>query len=258
MNKLSVVIISFNEELNIGRCIESVSSIEDEILVVDSFSTDKTKEICLSKGVRFEEHPFGGYIEQKNYAVSLALYDHILSLDADEALSENLNQAILRAKKNFDFDCYYLNRLNNYCGQWMRHGNWYPDRKIRLWNRQKGEWGGRRVHEHIDMQPDSTKGRLNGDILHYSYISIEGNIEQFNNFTTISAQALFAENRKISAFGVFGKGFAAFFKSFFIKLGFLDGYYGVALCVIISFSTFVKYMKLREMNKNVKREEALK
>jgi hypothetical protein len=145
-----------------------------------------------------------------------------------------------------------MNRMTNYCGAWMKHGNFYPDRKLRLWDRRKGDWGGRNPHDHVNMQPNSKVGHLKGDILHYSIITLEGNITQFNKFTTIAAQELFSENRKISAIGVFGKGFAAFFKSFFLKMGFLDGYYGVSLCVIISFATFMKYMKLRELNKDSK------
>lgn len=252
MDKLSVVIITYNEELNIGRCIESVRKVADEILVVDSFSTDRTKEICHGLGTQFFEHPFEGYIQQKNYAMSLAKFDHVLSLDADEALSESLSNSIYKAKGRFELDGYYMNRMNNYCGKWVQHGDWYPDRKLRLWDRNKGEWGGRNPHDHFIMQPDTKTGHLKGYILHYSYISIESHIGQFNKFTSISANELFSENRKISACGVFAKGFANFFKGFFLKLGFLDGYYGVALCFINAFATFMKYIKLRELNKNAR------
>lgn len=249
MEKLSVVIITYNEESAIERCILSVRKVADEILVVDSFSTDRTREICLRLGVRFYEHPFEGYIQQKNYAKSLASFDHVLSLDADEALSETLCNSIVKMKQKFEYDGYFMNRMNNYCGIWIRHGNWYPDRKLRLWNRQKGEWGGRNPHDHVNMGEGAKIGFLKGDLLHYSYISIEAHIDQFNHFTTTSAHELFSENKKISRFGVFGKGFATFFKGFFLKLGFLDGYYGIALCIINSFATFMKYMKLRELNR---------
>lgn len=249
MNKLSVVIITRNEEKNIARCLESVKEIADEIVVVDSFSTDRTKEICLQFGIKFEEHAFEGYIEQKNYAVSLSSNDYIFSIDADEAIDEKLKLAILKAKQGFAADGYLMNRLNFYGGRWIRHGSWYPDRKLRLYNRTRGQWEGKHVHEKIILDADARVTRLEGDILHYSYITMEGHIAQFNHFTTLSAQELFAENKKISAFGVFGKGFATFFKGFFMKLGFLDGYYGIALCFINSFATFMKYMKLRELNK---------
>jgi glycosyltransferase involved in cell wall biosynthesis len=252
MEKLSVVIITYNEEAAIERCISSVKKVADEILVVDSNSTDQTKAICLRLGVRFYEHPFEGYIQQKNYSKSLASFDYVLCLDADEALSETLSNSIKKAKLKFDHDGYFMNRMNNYCGVWIRHGNWYPDRKLRLWNRKKGEWGGRNPHDHVNMGADTKVGYLKGDLLHYSYVSIEAHINQFNRFTTTSAHELFSENRKISKAGVLGKGFATFFKGFFLKLGFLDGYYGVALCIINSFATFMKYMKLRELNKTAR------
>ena len=248
MEKLSVVIITYNEEAAIERCILSVKKVADEVLVVDSFSTDRTKEICMRLGVKFYVHPFEGYIQQKNYAISLASFDNVLSLDADEALSETLCNSIIKAKQSFDHDGYVMNRMNNYCGVWIRHGEWYPDRKLRLWNRRKGEWGGRNPHDHVNMEQGARIVHLKGDLLHYSYISIEAHIDQFNHFTTISANGLFSENRKIGKAGVFGKGLASFFKGFFLKLGFLDGYYGIALCIINSFATFMKYMKLRELN----------
>jgi len=249
MNKLSIVIITLNEEENIARCLESVKEIADEIVVVDSFSTDKTREICLQYNVRFEEHAFEGYIKQKNYAVSLCSNDYIFSIDADEAIDEKLKQAILKEKQQFSADGYLMNRLNFYGGRWIRHGNWYPDRKLRLYNRTRGMWEGMHVHEKIILDKEARIKHLKGDILHYSYLSLEAHIAQFNHFTTLSAQELFAENKKISAFGVLAKGFATFFKGFFLKLGFLDGYYGIALCIINSFGTYMKYMKLREMNK---------
>ena len=249
MEKLSVVIITYNEESAIERCISSVTKVADEILVVDSFSTDRTREICLRLGVKFYEHPFEGYIQQKNYAKSLADFDYVLSLDADEALSETLCNSIIKVKQKFDFDGYYMNRMNNYCGIWIKHGDWYPDRKLRLWNQKKGEWGGRNPHDHVNMEPGARIAHLKGDLLHYSYVSLEAHIDQFNRFTTTSAVGLFSEGKKISAIGVLIKGSASFFKGFFLKLGFLDGFYGVALCIINSFATFMKYMKLRELNK---------
>lgn len=249
MNKLSVVIITLNEEENIARCLDSVKEIADEIIVVDSFSTDRTKEICLGYGVIFEEHTFEGYIEQKNYAVSLSSNDYIFSIDADEAIDDKLKNSILQEKQNFSADAYLMNRLNFYGGRWLKHGSWYPDRKIRLYNRTRGKWEGKKVHEKVILDSKAHLGRLNGDMLHYSYLTLEEHIAQFNHFTTLSAHEMFEENRKISAVGVFAKGFATFFKGFFLKLGFLDGYYGTALCFINSFATFMKYMKLRELNK---------
>ena len=140
MIQLSAVIITFNEERNIGRCIDSLQGIADDIVVVDSFSSDKTKEICLSKNVRFVEHAFDGHIEQKNWAITQAKHPHILSLDADEALDEVLKKSILEVKQNFTQDAYQMNRITNYCGQWIKHCGWYPDTKLRLWDSSKGYW----------------------------------------------------------------------------------------------------------------------
>src|ERR1035437_3751774 len=132
MIQLSVVIITYNEEYNIARCLESVKTIADDIVVIDSFSTDKTKEICESAGVRFVQHKFEGHIEQKNWAITQAKFPHILSLDADEALDGTLIKSILEVKNNWKYDGYYMNRLTNYCGKWIYHCGWYPDRKLRL------------------------------------------------------------------------------------------------------------------------------
>src|SRR5581483_72135 len=124
MSKLSVVIITFNEEKNIGRCLDSVAGIADEVVVVDSFSTDKTEEICKSKGAKFVQHTFPGHIEQKNWALTQTTYPHCLSLDADEALDETLKKSISEVKEKGDCDGYEMNRLTNYCGSWIHHCGW--------------------------------------------------------------------------------------------------------------------------------------
>jgi glycosyltransferase involved in cell wall biosynthesis len=168
MNKLSVVFITFNEEKNIERSLVSVREIADEIVVVDSFSTDATKEICVNYGVRFIEHEFRGYVEQKNFAASQATYDLVLSLDADEVPDAKLIESISSVKSNWQFDGYFMNRLNNYCGTWIRHGTWYPNRKLRLWNRKKGKWAGFNPHDRFELVDGSSTGYLKGDLLHYS------------------------------------------------------------------------------------------
>ena len=134
MTKLSVVIITFNEEKNIARCLDSIESIADDIIVVDSFSTDQTKQICSQFNVRFIQHEFEGHIEQKNWALQQAKYPHVLSLDADEALTEPLQTLVRSIKENWTADGYTMNRLTNYCGQWIKHCGWYPDRKLRQVN----------------------------------------------------------------------------------------------------------------------------
>ena len=135
MIKLSCAIITLNEERNVARCIESLAGIADEIVVIDSGSTDATEAICRSYGVKFIQHDFEGYVEQKNFAVSQCAFEYILSLDADELLSEELKESISEIKNNWDKDGYSFNRLTNYCGKWIRHCGWYPDRKLRLFKK---------------------------------------------------------------------------------------------------------------------------
>jgi glycosyltransferase involved in cell wall biosynthesis len=249
MNKLSVVIITYNEEKNIERCLLSVKDIADEIVVVDSLSTDSTKTICQKYAVRFIEQPFLGYTEQKNFAAQLANFDLVLSLDADEALDETLARSIAGVKINWVKDGYFMNRVTNYCGKWIRHGAWYPDKKLRLWNRTKGAWEGVNIHEHYQMKPDSKTGFLKGDILHYSYESIEAHVAQFNTFTSLSAIEMNEAGIKSSIFKIYLSPSVNFIKGFFLRLGFLDGYYGTMICFFNAFATYTKYLKLRQLNK---------
>lgn len=247
MIKLSVVIITYNEEKNIGRCLKSVQNIADEIVVVDSFSTDKTEAICREAGARFIQHPFAGHIEQKNYAISQASWSHILSLDADEALTEKLEQQILQIKANWQYDGYYINRLTNYCGHWVRYCGWYPDRKLRLWDSRKGEWGGVNPHDKFIMQKGATIGHINADLLHYSFYTIEQHVRQVNLFSGIAARALFDKRKKVTVAYILISPVAKFFRDFFLKRGFMDGYYGLVICVVSSYAKFLKYAKLRSM-----------
>jgi glycosyltransferase involved in cell wall biosynthesis len=244
--KLSVVIITYNEEKNMVRCIESVGKVADEIVVVDSFSTDKTKEICLSYGVKFIEHAFEGYVQQKNYANSQATYPHILSVDADEVLTDELIKSILAIKQNWEFDGYYLNRITNYCGKWIKHGGWYPDKLLRLWYAPKGQWMGINLHEHFEMKEGCRTSILKGDLRHYSYYSIEQHIAQVNKFTEIAAKTDFESGRRISRCKLIFYPIWKFKRDYIFRLGFLDGYYGFVIAVISAFAAFAKYAKIRE------------
>ena len=252
MPQLSVVIITFNEEKNIGRCLDSVKDIADDIVVVDSFSKDKTKEICLAKGARFIEHVFDGHIEQKNRAITQAKYPHVLSLDADEAIDEKLKKSILKIKNNWTKDGYYMNRLTNYCGKWIEHCGWYPDKKLRLWDSRKGCWTGINPHDKYEMKNgDVNIGHIKGDILHYSYYTINDHIKQTDYFTTIGAKALFSEGKKATFVKMYVSPVAKFMSAYFLKLGILDGYYGFVVCKISAKSTFLKYKKLKELYDNI-------
>ena len=245
MASISVVIITFNEEKNIRRCLESVRKLADEIVVVDSLSTDKTKNICGEFGVRFIEQAFLGYIEQKNFALDQASHDMVLSLDADEAVDEKLEAAILRVKQDgFLADGYIMNRCTNYCGKWIRHGAWYPDRKLRLFDRRKGRWGGINPHDKVEMNAGSRTTRLAGDILHYTYFTFSEHIAQLNKFTSIQAEAMYKRGKRASVIKLLVNPAFAFISGYIIKGGFLDGVDGLMIARTVSYQTFAKYAKL--------------
>lgn len=248
-NKLSAVIITFNEEKNIETCLNSLLGVADEILVVDSFSTDKTKEICQSKNVRFIENAFEGHIQQKNFAMEQASYKYVLSLDADEALDDTLKHSILKEKANFTSDAYHFNRLTSYCGKWIKHCGWYPDKKLRIWDKTKGEWGGENPHDKVMMQVNTTSEHLKGDLLHYSYHDINEHIKQIQFFTSIGAKVAVEKGKKSNLILVIAKPFFRFIRDYFIKGGFLDGYYGFVICANSAYANFLKYLKIHEINR---------
>ena len=252
MEKLSVVIITYNEEKNIGRCIDSVKSIADEILILDSNSTDQTAPIAESKGAMVRKESFRGHIQMKNRAVELASNNYILSLDADEALDLQLTEAIRKVKLNFTDKAYRMNRCTNYCGQFIRHGSWYPDRKIRLFDRRIAQWGGINPHDKIVVQENTNVEQLHGDILHYSYYTIAEHVAQNNKFSTISAESLFAQGKKTSLLKIIVNPVWAFLQSYFMRAGFLDGLFGFIIAIQISHLTFLKHVKLYLLLKSVK------
>jgi len=243
---LSVVIIAYNEEKNIKRCLESVKAIADEITVVDSGSSDKTVEICEGYGANVYTQTFLGHVEQKNFAITKAKYPHILSLDADEALDEKLIQSIKEIKENWIIDGYSMNRLTNYCGKWIRHSGWYPDRKMRLWDSRKGKWQGINPHDEYVLVKGSSSQHIKGDILHYSYDSIKDHIDQVNYFTDILSKATLLKGKKSNILKILFRPVFKFFRDYIFKLGFLDGYYGFIICIISSHATFLKYVKMKQ------------
>jgi glycosyltransferase involved in cell wall biosynthesis len=200
MGKISVAIITFNEEKNIARCLESIIQVADEIIVVDSYSTDNTQEICLRYNAQFTQHPFEGHVQQKNYAISQCSHDYILSLDADEALDETLQKEIKKIKNQFIADGYKFNRLTNYAGFWVRHCGWYPDTKVRLFKKDKAKWGGDNPHDILIFDNNSKINKISGDLLHYSYDSISDHINQTNKFTSIAAKASFEKGVRSNMF----------------------------------------------------------
>lgn len=251
MIKLSGVIITFNEEKNIEACLKSLVNVVDEIVVVDSFSTDRTKDICAKYNVTFIEQVFLGYIEQKNFALKKAKYNHVVSLDGDEALSEELQKSIINIKSNWKFDGYFCNRFNNFCGQWIKHSDWYPNKKLRVFDRRKAEWQGINPHDNVILLDKKAKsGFLKGDILHWTYQTYT----EFNNkteyFSTIAARAYFDKGKTSNFFKITFNPTWAFFKAYFLRLGFLDGINGFVICAQTANITFLKYSKLWELQKN--------
>ncbi len=248
--KLSAVIITFNEERNLQRCLDSLKGVADEIVVVDSFSTDATRHIAEAAGARFIEHPFEGHIQQKNVALSLATHEWILSLDADEALDETLRSSILEVKSSGEAYGYSMNRLTNYCGHWVKHCGWYPDVKVRLIQAGRGAWTGVNPHDRLDLTGDEKPEHLSGDILHYSYYTLDDHRKQIEYFGDIAARELFQRKQHISWFMVYLKVGAQFIKSYILKLGALDGFTGWTISRMSAYATWRKYTKLKNLYKH--------
>lgn len=247
MTPISAVIITFNEEKNIGRCLASIQGIVDEIIIIDSFSTDNTKEICLKYNVRFIEQTWLGYSESKNYGNSLALNPWILSLDADEELSAKLRESILEKKYEGFIGNYSFNRLTNYCGKWIKYGGWYPDSKIRIFNRDTTKWIGK-IHETLKFNDSSSTTHLLGDCLHYSYYTVREHLNQTVKFSTTTAKMLHENGKKSNLIKRYISPSFKFIKDYFIKLGFLHGRTGFIICIISAYATYLKYKTLNELN----------
>jgi glycosyltransferase involved in cell wall biosynthesis len=245
--KLSAVIITFNEERNLQRCIDSLKGVADEIIVIDSYSTDGTQKIAETFGARFIQHAFEGHIQQKNVALTHASFEWILSLDADEALDETLRQSILTVKDSGNSDGYSMNRLTNYCGHWVKHCGWYPDTKVRLVRNGKARWTGINPHDRLELTEDAKPQHLRGDILHYSYYTLDDHRKQIEYFGNIAARELFDRKKKITWLMVFAKVIAQFVKSYILKLGILDGSAGWTISRMSAYATWRKYSKLKNL-----------
>jgi len=255
--KISAAIITYNEEKYIQGCIDSLKGLVDEIVIVDSFSTDKTEEICRRNDVKFVQHVFDGHIQQKNRALDLTSFNYVLSLDADEVLSPELQHSVLAIKKAWNADAYHFNRLNNYCGRWMRHCGWYPDKKLRLWDKRKGRWGGYNPHDVVVMDKDASVKWIKGDILHYTCDTISDHVLKANKYSDIAAKDKYERGVKSSVMKIFYKTMWRFIHSYFFRLGFLDGFYGFIACNISAFCTFLKYVKLRQLHLDHKESKIL-
>jgi glycosyltransferase involved in cell wall biosynthesis len=246
--KISATIITYNEERNIARAMESLRCC-DEIVVVDSGSSDRTCALAEKLGAKVIDSPWPGYAKQKNLAAEKAANDWILSLDADEALSEDLEAELWHIKKNGpEFDAYTMPRIAQYLGKWIRHGGWYPDRKVRLYHREKATWVGEFVHESV--QTSGSVGRLEGQILHYTCQSLTEHMKTMDRYTTLAAEQIIYQKRKISLLRLIVDPPWTFIRSYFLKAGFLDGLEGLAIAYMAAFYNFLKYAKVRFMSRD--------
>ena len=244
--KISATIITFNEERNLSRVIESLRCC-DEILVLDSGSNDRTVEIAGNLGARVEEASWHGYAAQKNIAAELASHDWILSLDADESVSEALEAEIWHIKKvGPEFDGYTVPRLAQYLGRWILHGGWYPDRKIRLFDRRKAKWVGDFVHESV--QVEGSVGHLKSNLLHFTCSSLSEHLKTMDSYTTLVAQEIAARDTRVGLSRLLFDPPWTFFRTYLLRLGFLDGMEGLSIAYMAALYNFVKYAKARHMS----------
>jgi glycosyltransferase involved in cell wall biosynthesis len=244
--KISATIITYNEERNLPRAIESLRCC-DEILVVDSGSTDRTVAIAERFGARVTEANWRGYAGQKNYASDQATHDWVLSIDADEALSEDLEAEIWQLKKNGPtYDAYTLPRLAQYLGKWILYSGWYPDRKIRLFDRRKACWVGDYVHESVKVT--GTVGALKGNLLHYTCGSLTEHLKTMDRYTTLAAEELAARKKPIGLRQLLLDPIWTFFKTYILQRGFLDGLEGLTIAYMAALYTFLKYAKAKFMS----------
>ena len=243
MPKISACIISFNEEKKIEDCLQSLQSVADEIIVVDSISTDKTLEIVSRYTDKIYEQKFLGHVEQKNLAVSKASHDWILSLDCDERLSSELQDSIKNVKDILSsYDAFNMPRKTFYVYRWLNHC-WYPDKKIRLFNKHKAQWGGTNPHDKVIVSGDNIR-ELKGDILHYSFNSISEHIQTLDKFTEIGAQEIIKKGKKVSLLSPLLRAKWTFFRMYILRGGFLDGLAGFVASMLSFMHVFVKYSKV--------------
>jgi glycosyltransferase involved in cell wall biosynthesis len=244
--KISATIITFNEERNVPRAIESLRCC-DEILVLDSGSNDRTVEIATGLGARVVEASWHGYAAQKNIAAELASHDWVLSLDADESVSEALEAEIWQIKKGGpQFDGYTMPRLAQYLGRWILHSGWYPDRKVRLFDRRKAKWIGEFVHESVIVE--GKVGHLKSNLLHFTCNSLSEHLRSMDTYTTLAAQEIVSRGKSVSFPSLLFDPPWTFLRTYIAKLGFLDGVEGLSIAYMAALYNFVKYSKARDMS----------
>lgn len=249
--KISAVIITKNEEKNIGRCLESLKGVADEILVLDSFSTDRTRDICAEYGVNFMEVEWMGYSKTKNFGNDSATGDYILSLDADEALSDTLRKSILNVKDQLSGG-YEFNRLNHYAGKPVKCCGWYPDKKLRLFPKGMAEWKGDFVHEELMPKPDLKIEFLPGDLLHFTYASKADHEARAEKYANLAAEKLAQSGKRGLAIKAIFSPIFRFFKMYVLKGGMFAGKEGYWIAAITSREVRMKYRRAISLRKSRK------
>lgn len=249
MPSLSVVIITLNEERNIQRCLDSVAGLADEIVVVDSLSTDRTAEICRAAGARVILQEFLGHRQQKAFAIAAATHDVVLSLDADEALSPELRRSVETALRRWPTACYEMNRLNQFMGRWIRHGSWYPERKMRLFDRRKYVMGGVNPHDRFDPAPGEAITFLEGDLLHYANENFEVRVRTMNKYSSIAARAYHERGKRGNWVRVLLKPAGRFLSEFVLKGGFRDGFLGYYIAKTAGHYVWLREVKLLALDR---------
>ncbi len=250
---ISACVTTFNEEHNIHRCLKSLSWCE-ELVIVDSFSTDHTLEICREYTDKVEQHAWLGYIGQKNLIRKMATKEWLLYIDADEEVSDTLREQIIAEFERGTGDTcgYEFPRMVNYMGRWIRHGEWYPDVKLRLFLKDRGRSGGQEPHDQVFV--NGPVKRLSGHLHHFTYDDLHDHVETMNRFSTITAREKFKEGSRFRWIDFLFRPPFRFFKSFVIKRGFLDGTRGFLIALISSVGVYVKYAKLWELELGEKKD----
>jgi glycosyltransferase involved in cell wall biosynthesis len=243
--KISATLITLNEEENLPRALRSLQCC-DEVVVIDAGSTDRTCEVARSAGAKVLHRDWSGYADQKNFAAAAASHDWILSLDADEALSEPLADEIIRLKQSdVDADGFAFPRRAHYLGRWIRHGGWYPDRKVRLYRRGKARWVGDYVHERVEVT--GRVAELRGDLLHYTCDSFASHIRRVDRYTTLAAEEIVARGLRVGWLRLWLAPAWTFVRTYLLQRGFLDGLEGFLIARMAGFYVFAKYAKARTL-----------
>lgn len=249
--KLSVYVITYNEENKIRDCLESVKW-ADEIVIVDSFSTDKTIEICREYTDKIFFVKFEGFGKLRNTALEFTSYDWVLSVDADERVTEELkNEILTKLTVGPDADAYFIPRKSHFLGYWVKHCGWYPDyRQPQFFNKKKMKYDENQiVHEGFKLATGSKISKMKGHILQYPFISLQEFFNKMDKYSTLKAKQMFNENKKFYLYQLILHPLLCFIRMYFVKLGFLDGSVGLILSLLYSYYTLLKYVKLWELYK---------